>query len=216
MRSCIVDDKGLISPLRAPRQTRGKLKVKEEPTMLLKTHIEKMSLLREPIMLMITKTLSNGTHYVSQNKGVTSNPPPKTGSGEYAKEAAKVPASVKSTVRQKARRATPGLFFIKGPRPSRVACRRGRAGTRPAPTACDGRCTLESGTVRTAAAHPGVSGDSGSPHGLHRPPLQWAGRTLVGPTGPSKDFTREEDGPIHAFTSAAISARAWSISSSVL
>ena len=69
MRSRIVDDKRLISPLRAPRQTRGKLKVKEEPIMLLKTHVEKMSPRREPIMLMITKTLSHGTHYVSQKKG---------------------------------------------------------------------------------------------------------------------------------------------------
>ena len=43
--------------------------MKEEPIMLLKIHIEKMSPRHEPIMLMITKMLSHGTHYVSQKKG---------------------------------------------------------------------------------------------------------------------------------------------------
>ncbi len=48
---------------------KGKLKMQATPTMLLKTHVEKMSVLATPTIFMKTRDLNRQGHDVYENKG---------------------------------------------------------------------------------------------------------------------------------------------------
>jgi hypothetical protein len=48
---------------------KGELKMKATPTMLLKTHVEKMSVWATPTMFMKTSDLGRHSHDIHENKG---------------------------------------------------------------------------------------------------------------------------------------------------
>jgi hypothetical protein len=65
----LTDAKGFIAPGQVQRRKKGNQKMKAYPTMLLKTHIEKMSMWGYPTMFMKTNDLNCQCHDVYENKG---------------------------------------------------------------------------------------------------------------------------------------------------
>jgi hypothetical protein len=64
----VADDKGFIAPRRMGRRKSGGLKFKACAIMLLKTHIEKMSILGSAIISMKTKGFFRSCHHIYENK----------------------------------------------------------------------------------------------------------------------------------------------------
>jgi hypothetical protein len=64
----VADVKGFISPSRVRRRKKRGLKFKACAIMLLKTNVEKMSLLGSAIISMKTKGLSHSCHHIYENK----------------------------------------------------------------------------------------------------------------------------------------------------
>ena len=59
----------LVGFLVADGGEKGELKMKATPTMLLKTHVEKMSVWATPTIFMKTTDLSRDSHDIYENKG---------------------------------------------------------------------------------------------------------------------------------------------------
>jgi hypothetical protein len=64
----VVENTLVIEYAPAKRGKKAEQKMKASPTMLLKTHVENMSVLAIPTMLMIIKDLWLGCHDVDDNK----------------------------------------------------------------------------------------------------------------------------------------------------
>jgi hypothetical protein len=64
----VADAKGVIEKLRTGRRKKGDQKLKASAIMLLKTNIEKMSVLGLAIISLKIKDLSYSSHYVYENK----------------------------------------------------------------------------------------------------------------------------------------------------
>jgi hypothetical protein len=64
----VTDDKGFIAPWRVGRKKNGDPYLKDRAIMLLKTNVEKMSLLGPAIISMKTKGLFFSSHYVYEIK----------------------------------------------------------------------------------------------------------------------------------------------------
>jgi hypothetical protein len=64
----VTDAKWFIAPWRVGRRKKGGLKIKACAIMLLKTNVEKMSLLGSAIISMKTKGLFHSCHHIHENK----------------------------------------------------------------------------------------------------------------------------------------------------
>jgi hypothetical protein len=81
-----VSDKEQFSLIRSrERNEERELKNEATPTMLLKTHVEKMSVLATPTIFMKTSDLSQYSHDIHENKG--SYPPGSTAPGPWGLDA---------------------------------------------------------------------------------------------------------------------------------
>ena len=64
----VIEFKLLIASRRKGTQKKGELKTRATPTMLLKTHVEKMSVFGYPTIFMKTRDLALLGHDVDENK----------------------------------------------------------------------------------------------------------------------------------------------------